>query len=154
VIPVEDVKSPITEAELLGEAPASDTIPSSETPTLEPEEAPVEKTPAEVPVETPAEARRRWNVANEEAQAEVQKCEMALAAAKKRVGEVARELQKLTDVKLPLHELNRLQQDITRNEMDARFRTRELVDQLSAGRRPGTPTRPPLVKTGDPEKKG
>lgn len=114
-------------------------------------EAPITKS-EETPVETPVEVRKRLSVANEKALAKIQACELALAAAKKEAGEIAKQFQKLIDVKVPLHELNRQQREITRGEFENRQKARELVAELTVGQRPGTPTRPPLFDTGAAKK--
>jgi hypothetical protein len=133
VIPVEDVKHDDTSIEdLMGEVP----VP-------EPEAAPEPE-----PEETPVEQKKRLITKHTAALAKIQECESALANAKREAGEIAKEVQKLTDVNLPLHELNRRAQEINRGEDDQRHKTREALAVLTAGQRPGVPTRPPLFNTG------
>jgi small-conductance mechanosensitive channel len=138
VIPVEDVtrQEETTIDELLGDAPE------------EPQKA--EESQAEEPQaeETPPEKRKRLQAEHSKALEKIQKCESALADAKRAAGEIAKELQGLTEANLPLHELNRRAREINRTEDEQRIATREAIKVLNAGRRPGVQTRPPLFQAG------
>lgn len=125
----EDVSDQITEEELLGEAPVSEAL-----------------------AEAPAERKKRLKADYEKATKAVADCEKELVRLKEEVRKATKAFTSYAEVRIPLHEMNRRQREITRGETEQRAKVRELLSNLPAGQKTGVPRRPPLFNTGASKK--